>query len=88
MPFDRLVVGRRVVNPGSVGMSYGAPGACWALLGPTVQLRRTAYDVDAAAARIRAGSHPDAEAWAAEYVLASPSDVEALEVFSKLVDPL
>ena len=34
MPFDRLVDGRRVVNPGSVGMSYGAAGACWALLGP------------------------------------------------------
>ena len=88
MPFDRLVDGRRVVNPGSVGMSYGAAGACWALLGPTVQLRRTSYDVEAAAARIRAGSHPNAEAWAAEYVLAPPGDVEALEVFGKQVDPL
>ena len=88
MPFDRLVDWRRVVNPGSVGMSYGAAGACWALLGPTVQLRRTSYDVDDAAAYIRAGSHPDAEAWAAEYVLAPPGDVEALEVFGKLVDPL
>jgi predicted phosphodiesterase len=88
MPFDRLVDRRRVVNPGSVGMSYGVPGACWALLGPTVQLRSTAYDVEGAAARIRAGSHPDADAWAAEYVLSPPSDLEALEVFSKLVDPL
>jgi predicted phosphodiesterase len=88
MPFDRLVDGRRVVNPGSVGMPYGVAGACWALLGPTVQLRSTAYDVEAAVVRITAGGHPDAAAWAQEYVLAPPGDAEALEVFSKLVDPL
>ena len=88
MPFDRLVDGRRVVNPGSVGMSYGAPGACWALLGPTVALRRTVYDVEPAAARITAGNHPGAAAWTQDYVIAPPSDTEALEVFSKLVDPL
>lgn len=88
MPFDRLVDRRRVVNPGSVGMSYGAPGACWALLGPAVGLRRTAYDVEAAVARIRAGAHPDAAEWAREYVVAPPSDAEALEVFTELVDPV
>ena len=88
MPFDRLVDGRRAVNPGSVGMSYGAPGACWALLGPTVELRRTAYDVEAAAARIRAGGHPDAAAWAQEYVVSPYGDAEALETFTALVDPL
>src|SRR5205085_694180 len=27
MPFDRLVNQRRVINPGSVGMAYGPPGA-------------------------------------------------------------
>jgi predicted phosphodiesterase len=88
MPFDRLVDGRRVVNPGSVGMSYGVVGACWALLGPTVQLRCTAYDVEAAAGRIGSSAHPDAETWAQDYVIAPPGDAEALEVFSKLVDPL
>lgn len=88
MPFDRLVDGRRVVNPGSVGMSYGAPGACWALLGPTVQLRRTAYDVEAAAGRIRAGGHPDAAAWAQDYLLSPPGDAAALETFTGLVDPI
>lgn len=88
MPFDRLVDRRRVVNAGSVGMSYGAPGACWALLGPTVALRRTAYEPLAAAARIAAGGHPDALAWAQEYVVAPYSDAEALEEFTKLVDPV
>jgi predicted phosphodiesterase len=88
MPFDRLVDGRRAVNPGSVGMSYGAPGACWALLGGSVQLRRTAYDVEAAAARIGAGGHREGVAWAQEYVVSPPSDAEALEVFTALVEPL
>ena len=36
MPFDRLACGHRVVNPGSVGMPYGHPGADWALLGPGI----------------------------------------------------
>lgn len=87
MPFDRLVDGRRAVNPGSVGMSYGASGACWALLGPELVLRRTAYDVEAAAARIRSGAHPDAAAWAQDYVVTPPGDAEALEAFTGLVDP-
>jgi predicted phosphodiesterase len=87
MPFDRLVGGLRAVNPGSVGMSYGVPGACWALLGPGITLRSTSYDVELAAARIRSGGHPDAAAWADEYVLAQYSDAEALAAFTPLVDP-
>jgi predicted phosphodiesterase len=55
MPFDRLAGGRRIVNPGSVGLPYGPPGAAayWALLGPDVTLRRTPYDAHAAAERMR-----------------------------------
>ena len=51
LQFDRTVAGRRSVNPGSVGLPFheGSPGtAHWALLGPDVELRQTAYDVDAA----------------------------------------
>ena len=53
--FDRLLPsGLRVVNAGSVGMPYeGRQGAFWALLGPDVELRRTEYDVEAAARTIR-----------------------------------
>ena len=48
--FDRRVAGRRVVNAGSVGMSQeDDPGACWALLGERVELRRTAFDARALA---------------------------------------
>ncbi len=88
MPFDRLVDRRRAVNAGSVGMSYGADGASWALLGPTVQLRRTAYDIEAAAARIATSEYADVEEWVRQYVREPPSDAEALEVFTELVDPL
>jgi predicted phosphodiesterase len=84
MPFDRLVNRRRVVNPGSVGMAYGPPGAYWALLGPTVQLRRTAYDVGAAAERIVRSGYPGAAAWADEYVLRPHGDVAALAAFTAL----
>ncbi|MFC5940904.1 metallophosphoesterase family protein [Micromonospora harpali] len=82
MPFARLVDRRLVVNAGSVGMPYGGPGADWALLGPGVQLRRTAFDVDAACARVAAESgFPDAAGWADEYLRSRHSDAGALAVF-------
>ncbi|GIF02658.1 hypothetical protein Asi03nite_01960 [Actinoplanes siamensis] len=85
MPFDRLVNRRRVVNPGSVGMAYGPRGAYWALLGPTVELRRTAYDLQAAAERIAGSGYPNAAAWAEEYVVNPYDDVAALEAFTAIV---
>jgi predicted phosphodiesterase len=84
MPFDRLVGRRRVVNPGSVGMPYGHPGAGWALLGPGVTLRQTSYDTEAAARVIGASGYPDARKWAEEYVLNHYSDAEALEAFTAI----
>lgn len=82
MQFDRRVGDVRVVNAGSVGMPFGEPGAYWALLGPTVELRRTAYDLEEAAARIRATEYPMARGFADEYVRAPPNRaamVEAME---------
>jgi putative phosphoesterase len=73
MQFDRRVAGVRVVNAGSVGMPYGETGAEWALLGPDVEFRRTDYDLEAAAARLRAGGWPQAEEFVAENVLSVPS---------------
>jgi len=83
MQFDRWVGGVRVVNAGSVGMPYAPPGAYWLLLGPDVELRRTAYDVDAAAARIRATTFPPAEDFAARNVVSPPSAAEATEVMER-----
>jgi hypothetical protein len=84
MPFDRLADRRRFVNPGSVGMPYGTPGAHWALLGPEVVLRCTGYDATAAAGAMRAAApaYPGLAEFLAGNVLTVPSDAEALAVFS------
>lgn len=83
MQFDRRVGTVRVVNAGSAGMPFGAPGADWLLLGPRVELRHTSYDLDAAAARIRATSYPDAEAFVEKYLLHPPDAETMLEVFTR-----
>lgn len=57
--YDRTVAGVRLVGPGSVGRPYeGERGARWAILGPDVELRRTDYDHEAAAALYRASGIP------------------------------
>jgi predicted phosphodiesterase len=83
MPFARLVDGRLVVNPGSVGMPYGRPGAHWALLAAgAVSLRRTVPDLAAVAAAVIAGStFPGRERWVGEQILRPPSDLDALAAF-------
>ena len=83
MQFDRRIDGLRVVNAGSIGMPYGAPGAYWAMLGPGVGLKRTEYDRHAAAERIRKLSWPMAEGFANENVLTVPSVDQAMEFFRK-----
>jgi predicted phosphodiesterase len=84
MPFDRLADTRRIVNPGSVGLPYGHSGAAWALLGPDVVLRRSAYDAQAAAAVLSASAAglPGMDFIAAT-IQAVVSDAEALPAFSE-----
>jgi predicted phosphodiesterase len=86
--FDRLVGDRRLVNAGSVGMAYeGEPGiAAWALLGPTVELRRTPYDVEAAAALIRETGFPEAEELVNEALLHPPSAEEVTAHFESVAE--
>jgi diadenosine tetraphosphatase ApaH/serine/threonine PP2A family protein phosphatase len=81
MQFDRMVGDVRVVNAGSVGMPYGKSGAHWLLLDAGVEFRHTSYDLEAAAERIRATKYPQAEAFASDNVLSTPSEAEALEFF-------
>jgi predicted phosphodiesterase len=83
MQFDRMVGQIRVVNAGSVGMPFGEPGADWLLLGPTVQLRHTPYDLAAAAARIRATPYPEAADFAARRVLQPAAEQEMLALFGR-----
>ena len=86
--FDRLVGDRRLVNAGSVGMAYeGEPGiAAWAILGPTVELRRTAYDVEAAAVLVRETGFPGADELVNEALLHPPSAEEVTAHFESLAD--
>ena len=87
--FDREAAGKRLVNAGSVGMPYEAgPGAYWALFGPDVELRRTEYDLEAAAAAIRATGFPEAEALASENVLTVPTAEEATEQVERMAQGL
>jgi predicted phosphodiesterase len=83
MPFVRLVDRRLVVNAGSIGMPYGAPGPHWVLLDRGVQVRRTELDPGTAADRVAAESaYPGADAWADEYVRSNYSDTDALAAFT------
>jgi putative phosphoesterase len=86
--FDRLVGDRRLVNAGSVGMSYeGEPGiAAWALLGPAVVLRRTRYDAEEAARLVRDSGLPAAEEFADETLLHPPSAEEVTAHFEALAE--
>jgi len=86
MPFQRRVGSTLLVNAGSVGMPFGDPGAYWALLGERVELRRTGYDLAAAAERVRATAYPQAELFARSNVLEPPDAagmVDALEAAAR-----
>jgi putative phosphoesterase len=83
MQFDRMVGPLRVVNAGSVGMPFGTPGAYWLLLGPDVELRRTEYDLAAAANDIRRTDYPLADDFASRNVVNPPSEADMLQAFGR-----
>ena len=82
MQFDRTIDGLRIVNPGSVGMPYGRPGAYWAMviasLQTEVEMKRTAYDLEAAARQIKSKDWAAADEFARENVLKPPSVEQAM----------
>lgn len=84
MQFDRTVDGIRIVNAGSVGMPYGNAGAYWLLLGPEIMLRSTVYDLEDAAARIRASGFPQAQDFAENNVLKPATEAEVITVFESM----
>src|SRR5712692_2227523 len=84
MQFDRRVAGGRMVNAGSVGKPYAdQPGAYWALLGPELEFRRTAYDFAAAAEAVRRTAIPQRDEWAAD-VIRPPTAEEATTLFENM----
>lgn len=86
MQFDRPIGRTRVVNAGSVGMSFQGAGAFWLLLGGAsgVELRRTSYDLWKAADRVRATAYPQAEEFAARNILEPPSEAAMLDAFGQI----
>ncbi len=84
--FDRVVDGIRVVNAGSVGLPYEAhAGAYWLLFSDTgIEFRRTGYDVESAAARIRATGYPNREHFVRQ--VAVPDDPERPQRMSALIE--
>ena len=88
--FDVMVGRTRFVNAGSVGMPFEKPGAYWLLLDAgrpedlqrrnAIELRRTSYDLEAAAARVRGTEFPDAEQFASVYILQPP---DMLQMFTQ-----
>ena len=76
----------RWANAGSVGMPYeDEVAAFWAIVGEDVEFRKTSFDVELAAAEIRASGLPEAEEFVAENLLAAPSRAEATAHFESLV---
>lgn len=80
---DRRLINHRLVNAGSVGMPYGTSAACWALLGPEVDLRQTVYDLDRAIPQLAAVTGWDTAGETAEQLRHSPSPQEVFEHFMK-----
>ena len=82
--FDRTLAGKRIVNAGSVGLAYeGKPGlACWALIGPDIELRQAFYDLDQAARRFKEAGCPRAAEYASE-LQSPPSADEVAKHFEK-----
>jgi putative phosphoesterase len=79
LQYDRTVDGIRCLSPGSVGLPYGEGGyAFWGLLGPDVELRRTAYDIERAVALVRATDDPRVDVIVG-MLLAPPTREEVIE---------
>ena len=83
MPFVRLVDGRLIVNPGSVGLPYGRSGAHWSILASgAVTMGRTVIDPDDLVNDVVAGAElPGVAQWAEENLRNPASDIEALRTF-------
>jgi predicted phosphodiesterase len=83
--YDRRVVGKRLVNAGSVGLPYeGVAAAFWLMLdGHEVELRRTDYDVPAAVERMRAAGFPNLDELLRESLLEPAEPDEVTEFFER-----
>ncbi|MFI9047229.1 hypothetical protein [Streptomyces sp. NPDC053427] len=64
-------------------MPHGRAGAHWALLGPGVELRSTAFDIEAAITQVtQDSSYPEIAEWADYFLHMRATDADALEAFA------
>jgi putative phosphoesterase len=76
----------RFVNAGSVGMPYeDEVAAYWTVIGDDVEFRKTPFDLERAAAEIRASGWPSAEEFVNENLLTAPSRAESIAYFESRV---
>ncbi len=83
MQFDLTIGQVRVINAGSVGMPFGAPGAYWLLLGPEIELQHTQYDTALAAKEILMTDYPNAKDFAENNVILPPTEENMLNILSQ-----
>jgi hypothetical protein len=62
-------------------MPYGTPGAYWLLISDRVELRRTAYDLDAGADVLRKTSYPDIESFVANDLMKPRPEADMVQLF-------
>ena len=84
MQFDLSFGELRIVNAGSVGMSFGRKHAHWLLIDNAVHFMRTEYDLEAAATRIRTSNYHSAEDFATNNILTVPAKVDVLAFLAEL----
>lgn len=77
-------LGVPLVVCGHTHMPFGRPGADWLRLGPGVELRHTAYDLAAAAARVAATRYPEAGEFAARNIVQPPSEADILQAYARV----
>ena len=82
MQFERRIGSKRVINAGSVGMPFGAPGADWLLIGDDFELKHTDYDLDLAAQVVSKTEYPDAREFAKNNILDPPTETHMLNIFT------
>jgi len=82
--FLRRVGDKHLVNAGSIGMPCESErGAFWTLLGPEISMRRTPYDVEAAALAFASSGFPGADEFIEETLRQPASPDEATAFFEE-----
>jgi len=84
MQFERKINNIRIFNAGSVGMPFGKTGADWLFIDSSINFKNTEYDLEEAAELIRRSNYPDAESFASNNVINTPSESDALKMLTKI----